>query len=441
MRLPNTYFTKTQGGLGKALPSKDPISGLIFFNDNIPALWSSNSSGDTNWVTATPYIIGDIVYEATTKLFYIALTNHTSGVFATDLTNGDWELSNGQNIKLVRRMLDVENLGILKNSINFSLEYYEISEFFRLNSNGYLYISINPVPLTYTFSEVYALQNEVNGDIRQIGVFNNGIAFNITEVTALQAIANQLADEYMPVQLLYTADFTSFTDITLLPTLRTLNAPKVTVILGMDGSGDGFSLYTTTSKSVCDLGAALGALSLVLVNESIASPELIDFASAELDLPLMGNGVRVKDITKTDLEGIYDKGYLFYKKFKGQIGTYAVDTLTCTDELSDYFDIQLNRTIDKAIRNVRDVLVRKLHSKILLASDGTISPLTISLFNDIVSTPLDTMKADTEITNYSIFIDPNQNVLQDSTVNIDIKILPYATARWIDITIGYTATI
>lgn len=440
MRLPNTYFTKSEGGLNKTLPSQDPISGLLFFNDVIPATWSENSTGDCNWITATAYVIGDIVYEATNKLFYIALTAHTSATFATDLANGKWELKTGENIKLVRRMLDLEGLGILENSVNHSVEYYQVSEFFRLNSDGYLYFNISPVPATYNFNEIYNMQNEVDGVIRQIGVFAT-ITYANTEVTALQLVAEQLADEYMPIQILYTADFTAVTDITTLVSLRALNAPKISVILGMDGSGKGYAIYQTKGYSICDLGAALGALSILLVNESIASPELINFGSSELDLPRLGNGDRVKDISKSNIEDLYDKGFLFYKKFKGDIGTYAVDTLTCTDELSDYSDIQLNRTMDKAIRNTRAALLPKLHSKILLSDDGIISPLTISLFKDIVSTPLLTMKADTEISNFVVKIDKNQNVLSNSTIKVDIRILPYATGRWIDITIGFTASI
>jgi len=439
-RLPNTYFTKTSGGLGKSLPSEDPISGLVFYNNTIPAKWSTNSTGDCNWATTTNYVIGDIVYESITKLFYIALTDHTSSTFATDLANGDWEIKKGENIKLIRRILDLEKLGILENSVNHSVEFYQVSEFFRLNTDGYLYLSINPIPVSWNFSEVYDLQNEVEGKIRQIGVFNT-IPFATTEITALQLIADQLSVEYMPVQLLYTADFVPVTDITTLTSLRTLQAPKVSIIIGMDGSGDGYSLYQTKGYSICDIGAALGALSLVLVNESIASPELINFASAELDLPLLGNGDRVKDISTTNLDELYDKGYLFYKKFKGQVGTYLIDTLTCTDELSDYFDIQNNRTMDKAIRGVRRFLFPKLHSKIKLADDGTLSPLVISLFKDIASTPLQKMKTDTEISNFIVEIDKNQKVLETSTIEINIRILPYGTTRYIDITIGFTASI
>jgi hypothetical protein len=47
-------------------------------------------SGNELWVTATAYKIGDIVYNSTSR--YIALTNHTSGTFATDKAAGDWRL-------------------------------------------------------------------------------------------------------------------------------------------------------------------------------------------------------------------------------------------------------------------------------------------------------------------------------------------------------------
>jgi len=440
MRLPNTYFTKTNGGLLKELPSQDPISGLVFFNDVIPSKWSKNSTGDCNYVTATNYVEGDILYDNISKLFYIVLVDYTSDTVANDLLAGNIELKEGENIKLIRRLLDLEDLGILENSVDHSIEFYQINEFFRMNADGYLYISINPVPATWNFNEVYKLQNETDGIIRQIGVFTS-IVFNVTEVTALQQIADQLAVEYAPVQILYTADFVSVTDITTLSSLRTLNAPKVSVIFGMDGSGDGYLLYKSKGYSVCDLGAALGALSILLVNESIASPELINFASAELDLPLLANGQRVKDISTTRLEDLYDKGYLFYKKFKGNAGTYIVDTLTCTDELSDYSDIQLNRTMDKAIRGIRKALLPKLHSKLKVSETGGLAPLTVSLFTDITSTPLNIMKADGEIVNFIVTIDPKQKVLQTSTIEVDVKIQPYATARWIDITIGFTATI
>lgn len=441
MSLPNTYFTKSKGGLLKTLPSKDPISGLIFYNDNVPTTWAENSTGDVNWATSTAYLEGDIVYDSVTKSFYIAKSDHTSdgSSFANDLSSNLWILKSEENIRLIRRMSDLEDLGILEGSVNFSFEYYQVSEFFRLNSNGYLYISINPTPGAWNFNEVYNLQNAVNGDIRQVGVFAN-IAFNVTEITSLQAIAEKLSSEYMPLSILYSADFTGISDITTVNTLRTLQAPKVSVVIGMDGSGKGYELYESEGYTIPALGATLGAVSLVKVSESIASPELINFSSSELDLPLFGNGERVKDLSVTDLEDLYDKGYIFFKKFNGDSGTYAVDDLTATDELSDYFDIKLNRVIDKAIRLSREALLPKLHSKVATTATGNISPVSISLFKDVVSAPLVEMKSDNDIVDFVVEIDPNQNILQDSTLNIVVRIRPYGVARFINVNIGFAVS-
>jgi len=438
MRLPNTYFTKINGGLTPIPESQDPISGFLFFNNIIPATWSTNSTGDCVWATAIAYVAGDIVYEGTTnKKFYICKTSHTSGTFATDLSGGKWELKPGENIKLVRRMLDVEDLGILKDSVNHSVEYYQISEFFRLNPNGYLYINISPVPVTYTFSELYTFQKELNGILRLVSIFNT-IDFATTEVTTLQGIATTLANEYMPLSILYTADFTTVTDIDNLVTLRSLNAPKVSVVFGMDGSGEGYKLFVTKGYSIGSIGAVMGAVSKLNVADSAASPELIDFASSELDLPLLCNGQRVKDISTTDLEDLYAKGYLFFNKQNGEIGTYLVDTLTCTNSDDDYYDIQRNRTMDKAIREVRKVLFPKLHAKIKTTTGGRMDALEIDTFKDITGAPLAQMISNNEISNYVVNIDPKQDVLRTSTLQIEVSIQPYATARWIDINIGFS---
>lgn len=45
-----------------------------------------------DWLTATGYVVGDLVWEDSsgTRLGYICLVDHTSGTFATDLAGGNW---------------------------------------------------------------------------------------------------------------------------------------------------------------------------------------------------------------------------------------------------------------------------------------------------------------------------------------------------------------
>ena len=81
-------------------------------------------AGNEIWVTSTAYKIGDIVYHSQVR--YIALTNHTSGTFATDLAAFDWR-------KLVAgepATLDIQNMNYTHdgqdgfNTINNASEDY-----------------------------------------------------------------------------------------------------------------------------------------------------------------------------------------------------------------------------------------------------------------------------------------------------------------------------
>lgn len=68
----------------------------VFATDLAASKWKiiggSSGGGINEWVTATVYAIADVIWEAGTDSIYRALTNHTSGVFATDLANNDWRL-------------------------------------------------------------------------------------------------------------------------------------------------------------------------------------------------------------------------------------------------------------------------------------------------------------------------------------------------------------
>lgn len=44
------------------------------------------------WVTATSYLVNDAVQDAANHLFYICLSNHTSGTLATDIAAGKWQI-------------------------------------------------------------------------------------------------------------------------------------------------------------------------------------------------------------------------------------------------------------------------------------------------------------------------------------------------------------
>lgn len=75
-------------------PTKD---GMVRFNSTLNqvekysgGVWGAMGGGGiSNWATAKAYVIDDVVIQS--QKIYQALTAHTSGTFATDLANGDWQ--------------------------------------------------------------------------------------------------------------------------------------------------------------------------------------------------------------------------------------------------------------------------------------------------------------------------------------------------------------
>lgn len=70
--------------------------------ENVGELYGGGAT-EGDWATTTSYSVGDTVHEST-KL-YICLVAHTSGTFATDLSNGNWRLLTG----FQPSSLDVQN--------------------------------------------------------------------------------------------------------------------------------------------------------------------------------------------------------------------------------------------------------------------------------------------------------------------------------------------
>jgi len=325
--------------------------------------------------------------------------------------------------------------------------WYQVKEYFRIAPKGILYVGLfydtnvelTPIPLTY--SELKDMQVYSDGIIRQIGVWAQYSALLITEVEKVQGIADELFTLHMPTYFIYGAD-SSGIQLTNLTDMRTANSKNVSVTILQDGANYGASLFNTLGMSIPAVGTLLGVTSEAKVNESVAWVQKFNIAgSGEFDEPAFGNGELYKD-SLAYVDAINDKGYIFGYKHVGIVGTYFNENSTCDVITSDYAYMSEVRTINKAIRNVRSVMLPYLNSPIKLDSKtGQIDKLVIVNWTNVMSNELSKMVRDGEVSNYSVYIDPNQNVILTSTVDVTIKLVPYGTARNINITIGYTVTI
>jgi hypothetical protein len=390
MAQPSISFTRGASGLGRPLPGEDYISGLIVYLDSLPT------------------------------------------GFGTD------------KVKNVKSIDEAEDLGIVQGDATFGVLWYHVSEFFRIQAKGSLFIGIydKPVdPTTHTFDEVELVQNFAEGKIRQTGIYLD-IPFVSTDLVKVQTVVTRLQVAEKPLNVLFTGDIKLFGDASTLPDITSLLSPNVSVVIGQDGNSTGAALYISEGYSISTIGATLGTVSLSQVSESIAWVGKFNLTNGvELSVPFLSNGEDLKDLSKSFLDGLNDKGYIFIKNFVEGNGTFHNDSKTAEAITSDFATIENNRTIDKAIREINTAVRPLLNSPLQVDPvSGLLSEDTILVFQTTAETPLEVMQAakpTPELSGFEVIINPDQDVLATSTIEMTVNLVPMGTARQISVKIGF----
>jgi hypothetical protein len=383
-----------QGGLGRRPINNDKISGILFFNDTLP-------SG-----------------------FTVSTRN-----------------------KKVYSLEEAEALGIAEGSADHAVEWYHISEYFRGNPEGELWIGYYAVPTpSYTFAEISTMHIATSGEIRQMAIYANGLTYASSQATTIQAIHDAMDSPYRQCSYLYapnTAAITAISGWAAIADLRALSAEKVTVVIAESGSGAGATLAGSKTYSITCVGLALGILSRASVEQSIGNPQNFNISDGtEMEVPALANGDLVSAMASSAMGGLKDKGYLIARKYLPDLaGTFFERGPTAIAATNDFAWIEYNRTVDKAIRLIRSALIPQLNGTVLLKADGTLRDDTVGYYTDLAQTPLTQMQADGEISAGLAEIDPTQDVLSTSQLEISVRIVPVGIAEEIIVNIGLTTSI
>ena len=509
MSLNNVSFNLGTGGNGRALPGQDYISGLIFYSSVLPSGFSTsnrvkafysindaiaagitlNYAGETkataSFLVTTPGTTGDVVTftvaeplskTVTLGSYTKASTDTTASLVATAIaaainagtnTHGYTASASTATVTITAR----PGLGVYLNSgspltatyssgatmagtiTQFSsgvadpiaVWYYHISEFFRIQPKGILYVGIYAVPGSYTFTEIQTVQNFSNGIIRQFGVFKDPASpFASADITTIHGVCNTLVGLHKECIALYAADISATGDVSTLTDLSTLSANYCSAVIGQDGAALGAKLYATYGKSITTLGATLGAVALAKVSQSIAWVNQFNMDNGtELDTIAFANGVLFTNALVTDsyLSTMQNHRYIFLRKFVGVTGSFHNENSTSIATSSPYAYIADNRTMQKATRGIYSNIVGALNSPITLNADGTISDQAIAYFTGLAEAPLIQMIRNGELSGESVSISSTQNIAATGILTINVNLVEIATGRNISVNIGYNVSV
>lgn len=508
MALPNITFIKGEGGLGRALPGADHISGMLFYTNNLPSGYSTNArvkalysladavklgilndyadataSQMTYTITAAgnagDYIrlratrITPTLQNTTTIGEYTRVGTETTTQVATALAasinaNTQFHGFTATSSVAVVTVTAPKSFGtyhnagtnyfvnvtgsitatIVQNTVagvpsEQAVWYYHISEFFRMNPKGVLYVGLYAVPGSYTFAEITLMQNFAQGVIRQIAIYKKA-TYADADIALIDAVCKANDALKKPISALYAADLTATADITTLATLATKTNNKVSVVIGQDGLRQGYFLFATNGKSITNVGTLLGSISKANVSESIAWVNQFNISNGvENEVGMFANGQFYETFAEleTILEAMNTKRYIFVRKFTGLSGTYFNDSHTAIAESSDYAYLENNRVIDKAIRVLNTAYTPYINSPLNLNADGTLTDVTVGLLEGVGETALDEMVRLGNINAYDVVIDPSQDVLSTSELVVAVTLLMPGVARQITIPISFTQSI
>lgn len=383
---------RTNGNIPRSLAGEDHISGLLFYSSKLPSGFA-----ETDRIKAISSI------ETAEKL----------GI--TSDADADWDI----------RVL-----------------YYQLRSIFNRNPAISLYVGIYKPNGTPTFSEIKTMQNHTGGKLRQIGVWDGATALDPANLIALQAIRTTLEAQDKPLSIGYAPKIAA---VSGLPTnLAGANKNGVSVIIGQDGAGTAADLYkdasnATAKSSVTAIGEWLGIVSAAAVHESIAWVEKFPTGIA---LPAFGDGTLLRDLDTAVIESLDAARYIFFVEYSGLAGAYFNDSHTMDDATSDYAYIESVRTMDKACRNVRTYVLPKLGRPMKVdASTGKLEAYVVEDLQLTAGKALEDMEKAGELSGYVVEIDPDQNILSTSCVEMVIKQVGVGVMRKLNIKIGYTTSV
>lgn len=327
--------------------------------------------------------------------------------------------------------------------------YYFVQEFFRLNPAGVLWIGIGDSG-TVDLSFVETVQQTANGAIRQFAVYDQTNTFASSQVSALQTSVAAMRTAERPASIIYGADYTGIT-IGTIATISTTASDGVSVFLGADGNLSVRQPWNKAAYTVAAMGTILGAVSAAQVQLNIAWVQQFNIAqdTTRFDTVRILPSTQWLTASASLAAQLTAKGYIFLKQYVDYPGSYFSDDRTATATSSDYAFLRNVRTIDKAIRLVRQRLLPKVASPLYVNQAGQLSETTIAEFkaaSDAVvggefnnNASEGQMIIDGELSAGQTIINPAQNVLQTNNVLVTLELVPVGSASTITVNIGFVA--
>ena len=348
---------------------------------------------------------------------------------------------NLNQVYLISATRDLISKGVTEE--NNPLVYKEVSAFYAQAKEGAeLYLIVVPEAMTFTQmcavdagSPLKKLIDFAKGRIRLVGMnriapaeyvvdtATTGVDADVIGAAALaQAVASSYEAKINPFRVLLPAfAWDGETENLFKPREGSTN--RVGFVLAADKIIGG--------KASVAIGQVLGRAALIPVNYSIARVR----SGAIAVVGFMSSGVKPEEV-----EGLHDllndAGYIFYRNFVGKNGYYLNDDCMSAPLSDDYSALSLGRVIDKAILYAYSAYIDEIQDSIEVDDDGYLPQYLCTHFEDSIKNVVG-VAMQNEISSFSAYVDPKQNVLSSSQIDVVCRIVPKGILKELNVSLGF----
>ena len=252
----------------------------------------------------------------------------------------------------------------------------------------------------------------------------------LTAVSNLQELAEDWTDNhYAPFFSIVEA--LSYSGVAAsLPDLTERDDNRVAVVLG----------DTVSGSAGAAVGLVGGRLASIPVHSSLGR---VRNGAISADTMYIGNAYAENGSPDV----AHDLGYIVPRTFVGKSGYYWSDDRLATAPADDYAFITRRRTIDKAYRIAYRTVVDEVGENVPVDTDGKLAPYHCKgVETSVESAIVNEMTSEGNLGNdpdngsdlgVTCRIDPNQNILSASRMEVSLRVKPYGYSKYIEIGLGF----
>ena len=394
MALPRVKITFENGALGGVAPSEDGVCGLVAYATAVSTTFALN----------TPYLITKL-----DGLVALGITSEATGANAAlykTVKEFYSEAPDGTKLWVmgVAASTTIANLTDKANNIISPL---------LMAARG----SINILMLKVASAAEPTMSGSIDGAV-------------LTAVTNLQALAEDWAENYY-APFVSLVEALSYNGVAAsLPDLTARSDNRVGVVLG----------DSVTGSAGAAVGLVAGRLAAEPVQRSLARVR-----SGTMKAETMYLGSVAAELGDPDVA--HDLGYIVPRTFVGKSGYYWSDDHLATNASDDYCAIPRRRVIDKAYRIAYKTLVDEIAENVPVNTEGKLAAFHCKgVETSVESAIVNSMTSEGNLGNdpdnasdlgVQCYIDPDQNILATSRLEINLKVKPHGYSKYIDVKLGF----